>query len=133
MKTSRVKTLFAMVATFVLTNVFSGSRLLSAEEKLNVNFLSYDPKVIPKLQTMELKQGGEEIKPVETSYAGDVLAKVAQAPIMAVENVLKGTCAKEAKISLYADGEGKIYIVNLGVGGSMEVVISNPKKGKYCN
>jgi hypothetical protein len=64
--------------------------------------------------------------------APDVFQNAVKSAVRELENTMVGTCAKEMTASLKIDAKGSWQIIEVGLGGTLEVKISNPEFGKKC-
>lgn len=61
-----------------------------------------------------------------------VFQKAVQSAIKELEGSMSGTCARSMTVTLKVDATGKWAIVEVGIGGTLEVEIFNPKFPKSC-
>lgn len=106
------------------TSIYKGPGHQSIPDGIPV--LSYPVEIVG--------QQGKQIGMTPTSTEADsgIFSSTLKAAIKAVEDGLRGTCAREIELGLTVTAEGRFQVAGFGVAGSMKTTILNPELPENC-
>jgi hypothetical protein len=115
-----------------------GASAVHAEEKEKeyIDIIEYEPAMMKVPTTSGMSNGSvmsipamkAETKKIEKS----LFQKAIRDAIHELEGTLEDTCAKRMTVALKIDVSGKYAVAEIGIGGSVEVEILNPRLPKKC-